>query len=331
MPGDRTAGIFPCDHGGQFHANPQGNGFDRPGRIATRGGVAFHARFRAQGIEIHADDAADRVDRRHALTPGRQRLAARLFDSRDVRRHLGPDGLLRGGHDPFAHFAQQFRILTHGHAHFSLGQAVRTGKVEFEGIHPGLLTPFDDLDPGILVVFLHDRGDEDAFRVGVLGFLEFLQPDGKRPVADQFDVFPANDLRLVLREQLAIARSDIDDLGGVEADRLGNDAAPAFTEGAVDDVQVGPGRAGGNDKRVLEFQSVNGGGKRRHDRASGAAWVILRCFPGKNRNFGARSAPNRFVHFQFPDESAQTSTALLPEHIPEVTGRKTGETGEMCD
>ena len=57
-------------------------------------------------------------------------------------------------------------------------------KVEFEGIDAEVLTTFDDLDPGVLAKFFHDRRDEHAIGVAVFYFLEFVDPDIKRTIAD---------------------------------------------------------------------------------------------------------------------------------------------------
>ena len=116
---------------------------------------------------------------------------------------LAQTGFLAARHDPAAHFFEDLRVLAHGGAHFSLGQAVRAGEVQLERIdarRPGTL---DDLDPGVLVVLLHDRGDQHAVRILVFALLEFVDPDLERPIADQLDVFPADHLLAVCRMSLA--------------------------------------------------------------------------------------------------------------------------------
>ena len=85
-------------------------------------------------------------------------------------------------------------ILAHRRAHLPLGQAVRAGEVQLERIDAGVLAALDDLDPGVLVVLLHDRGDQHAVGVLVFALLEFVEPDLEPPIADQLDVFPADDL-----------------------------------------------------------------------------------------------------------------------------------------
>ena len=92
-----------------------------------------------------------------------------------------------------------------------------------------------------------------------LRFLEFVEPDLERPVADELDVLPADDFLAVAGHQLGVARADVDDLGAVEADGLGDDAAPAFVEGALDDLGVGARRAGADDEGVGELQAIDGG------------------------------------------------------------------------
>ncbi len=129
---------------------------------------------------------------------------------------------------------------------------------------PARLATLDDFHPRVLVELLHDGGDEHAVGVLVLATLEFVEPDFEFAVADEFDVLPADDLRAVGGIQFRVARGDVDDLARIQADRLGDDRAPAFLEGFVDDVEVGAGRAGTDDERIRQLEAVNGGGKRRH-------------------------------------------------------------------
>jgi hypothetical protein len=90
---------------------------------------------------------------------------------------------------------------------------VGAGEIQFEGIYPGILAAPDQLAPCVLVVFLHDRGDEYPLRAHVLRVHEFTQSHLELQVTDQVDVFPADDLLPVVRHQLPVARGDIDDLG----------------------------------------------------------------------------------------------------------------------
>jgi hypothetical protein len=72
----------------------------------------------------------------------------------------------------------------------------------------------------------------------VLDLLEFVDPGLERPVADELDVLPADDLLAVVRAQPAVAGLDVDDLRGVEADGLADDRPPAVVERLADDVGV---------------------------------------------------------------------------------------------
>ncbi len=167
----------------------------------------------------------------------------------DVGRHLGPDGEFGGGLHPAADLDEDVGVLAHGGAHFSLGQAVGAGEVEFETVHPGGLAALHELDPGVLVELLHDGGDERAGGLGVLAAFELVLPEFEGAVADELDVFPADDLAAE-RVGFGVARGDVDDLGGVEADGLGDDGAPALAEGAVDDGEVRAGGAGADHEGV---------------------------------------------------------------------------------
>ena len=53
-------------------------------------------------------------------------------------------------------------------------------------------------------------------------------------------------------------------LRGVEADGLGDDRAPAFVERLADDVDVRARRAGADDERIGQLQTVDGGGECGH-------------------------------------------------------------------
>ena len=47
----------------------------------------------------------------------------------------------------------------------------------------------------------------------------------------------------IVREELGVARRDVDDLGGIEADSFRDDRAPSFAESVRDHTQVCSGRA----------------------------------------------------------------------------------------
>ena len=95
---------------------------------------------------------------------------------------------------------------------------MRAGEVQLEPIDAGRLHALDDLDPRVLVVLLHDRGDDDAVGVLVLELLELVDPDLERPIGDQLDVLPAEDLLGLFR--CAGGRSAAATLTTLEASRL---------------------------------------------------------------------------------------------------------------
>ena len=134
------------------------------------------------------------------------------------------------------------------------------GQIEFESINARILAALHNFHPRVLVELLHDRSDEHAARVQVFAFFEFVDPDGKRAVADELDIFPAEDFLAVAGTELCIAWSDVDDLGGIKAYGLGDDRPPPLAECPRNDIQVRAGRAGGYDERIGEAESVNGGG-----------------------------------------------------------------------
>ena len=75
---------------------------------------------------------------------------------------------------------KDLRVLAHRRAHPPLGQAVRAGEVALERIDAGVLAALDDLDPGVLAILLHDRGDQHAVGILVLDLLEFVDPGVER-------------------------------------------------------------------------------------------------------------------------------------------------------
>src|SRR3989442_342725 len=137
---------------------------------------------------------------------------------------------------------------------------MRAGEVELKRVYPRRLRALDDLHPRILVVFLHDRGDDDAAGVFVLELLELIDPDLERAVGDQLDVLPAINLLRFLGTQTGIARRNVDDFRSIETDGLGHHRAPAFIERLADDVSIGPRWAGADDEWVGQFQAIDGGG-----------------------------------------------------------------------
>jgi hypothetical protein len=117
---------------------------------------------------------------------------------------------------------------------------VRAGEIQLETINTRILTAFDNLDPRVPVVFLHNRRNQNPIRILILAPLKLPEPVLDRPVADDLDVFPAHDFSFVVGVKFAVTRSDVDHLGCVEADGLRDDSAPALAESAMNDVQVRP-------------------------------------------------------------------------------------------
>ena len=225
------------------------------------------------------------------VAPRAQRGAAGVFDVRDVRRHLRPDGFLRGTHHPAADFLEDVRVFAHRRAHLAFRQTVRAGEIQFKPVHAARLAALDDFNPRVLAIFLHDGGDEHAVGEHVLALLEFVLPNLERPVADQFDVLPADDFLAVAGQELRVTRRDVDDLRGVEADGLGDDRAPAFVERLADDVEIRARRPGADDERIRQFKPIYACGQCWHNLSSGyrISFLLLRRIPqyfhnGKNTN-----------------------------------------------
>ncbi len=199
------------------------------------------------------------------MATGAQGGGGRLFDVGDVGCHFCPHGDFRNTHHPAADFFKNRRILTHRRSHLALGQTMGAGKIQFEGIHARILAALDDFTPRVLVILFHHGGDEYAFGVGILGFLELVQPRFKLPIADQLDVFPADHLLAIARHELGIAGADVDDFRAIKTHCLGDHPAPAFLECALDHLDVGARRAGADHEGVGEFQAIDGGCQGAHD------------------------------------------------------------------
>src|SRR5688572_32692259 len=90
----------------------------------------------------------------------------------------------------------------------------------------------------------------------------------ERPITDQFDILPTDHFS-VRGVQLCVARRDVDHFRCVEADRFRDHCAPTLAERALDNTQVGPGRARADDEWIRELEAVYGGGESWHDE-----WVV---------------------------------------------------------
>jgi hypothetical protein len=83
----------------------------------------------------------------------------------------------------------------------------------------------------------------------ILATLELVQPDLEWSIADQLNVFPAEDFVAIVGVELAVTRRDIHNFGGVEANRLSNDPTPLFPKCPLNDIEVRSGWTGGNPER----------------------------------------------------------------------------------
>ena len=256
--GEGTAGEFFANEGCDFHHHAEGDGFDRFGRVAAGGGVAFYGGHGAEAVEVDSHHGADGVDGGDTFATIGESGSGGVLDVSDVRGHFCPDGNFGDLVHPRADFAEDIRVLAHGGAHLAFGKAVGAGEVEFEGIDTGVLATLGNFAPRVFVELFHDGSDEHSVGIFVFALLEFVEPFVERAVADELDVFPADHFLAVVRFQFGIAGTDVDDFGSVEADGLGDDAAPAFFKCSFDDADVGSGRAGSNDERVGHLDAVDG-------------------------------------------------------------------------
>src|SRR5690606_41482647 len=70
---------------------------------------------------------------------------------------------------------------------FALGETVRAGEVQLEGVDARGLAALDDLNPAIFAALFHDRRDEDAIGVVALEAAELVFPDLDGAIADELD------------------------------------------------------------------------------------------------------------------------------------------------
>src|SRR6266403_1528979 len=118
------------------------------------------------------------------------------------------------------------------------------GKIQFERVHSRVLHDASQFLPASLVVLFHDGSDQNMIRIVFFNLAKFLEPDFDRAIRDEFDVFETDHFTIVARTQFAVARYDVDDFARLEADGLGDRAAPAGVEGFCDNARVGSRRAG---------------------------------------------------------------------------------------
>mmetsp|Transcript_69898 Transcript_69898/g.221441 ORF Transcript_69898/g.221441 Transcript_69898/m.221441 type:complete len:210 (+) Transcript_69898:780-1409(+) len=148
-------------------------------------------------------------------------------------------------------FARLVRVLAPYHP-------VGAGEVHLEHVHAHLLAAADQLLPGVLVVFLHNRGDQHAVGVLVLEPFELFQHHLQGTVRDELDVLPPDDLLVVaLGAELGVARGDIDDLGGIEGHGLCDDTAPPVVKGLLHNLVVGAGGPAADDEGIGEVDTVH--------------------------------------------------------------------------
>jgi hypothetical protein len=169
---------------------------------------------------------------------------------RDIGGHLGPHRHPGRRHHPAADFLENLRVLPHRRAHAPFRQPMRAGEIAFERINPDRLAAFDDLDPGILAIFLHDGGDQDAVRVLVLDLLELIEPGFKGTIADELNILPANDLLGLGGAQSGIAGIDVDDLGSIQADRFADHRSPSLIKRSGNDAGVCSRRTRSDDEWI---------------------------------------------------------------------------------
>ena len=74
----------------------------------------------------------------------------------------------------------------------------------------------------------------------------------------EFDILKADDLITAANFDFRVTRCGVDDLGGVERERLANHAPPAKIVAARDNLCVGSWRARAQQEWVLELHSVHG-------------------------------------------------------------------------
>ena len=73
----------------------------------------------------------------------------------DIGCHFGPNRNFGHRFHPSSDLFHDCGVLAHRCAHLALGQPMRTGKVELEGIHSGSLSAFSNFHPALLFILLH--------------------------------------------------------------------------------------------------------------------------------------------------------------------------------
>ena len=186
-----------------------------------------------------------------------QGRSTRVGDMGDIGGHLRPHRNRRHLHHPTGHLTHNIGVLSHGRTHFPLGQSMGAGEIQLEGIDTDRLATLDDFVPAIFTILLHDRSDQDPLRMRLLEAIKLLEPDIKRSIADQFDIFPAINFLRITRPHASVARRHVDDFGSIQTDCLGDRSAPAFVEGLANNIRIGAGWPAAYYERIFEAEAVD--------------------------------------------------------------------------
>ena len=165
----------------------------------------------------------------------------RILDKqKGLRIHAAP------GHwnDPDMMEVGNGMTLGEDRAHFSLWQTVRARHIELKRIASGILAPLDDLVPGVAVVLLHDRGDENPLGILVLYLFEFIDPRLEAAIGNKLDILPTINLTRLAAPQPRVPRLHVDHFARIQADSFADHRAPALLERLADNIRVGPRRSG---------------------------------------------------------------------------------------
>ncbi len=199
-------------------------------------------------VDIHADDALDRIDQRDAMRPtplGRQTVRD---DIPDVRRELHEHRHRRILDRPGRNLLIDRGLLTDRGAHATLTHPVRTAKVELKTIRARVDAALDDVFP--LLLGLHHEGNDDGvLRVLLFDLGDLAEVALEGPVRDELDIVEADRVGATIAETTEAARDVLNRL----AERLPNRATPAVVKRAHDLVAgVGRGRRG-EPERIGRF------------------------------------------------------------------------------
>ena len=147
-------------------------------------GIAFDGGNGAERLQVNPRAREDGVDCGDALCAATEGRTRGQPDVTNVGRHLRPHWAIGGTDDPAGDLFDHLGVLPHRRAHVPLGVPVRAREIALKAVDAALGDAPCKLLPALLVVLLHDGGNQHPIRVLGLQPAEVVQPILERAVRD---------------------------------------------------------------------------------------------------------------------------------------------------